>query len=72
MIEPWVTPWSSLIYKKLHHEPFQPRAEGWKFLRRPALRCQWRQPLDHLRPGPLTFRAGFPGMGIRRLNHSCR
>jgi SAM-dependent methyltransferase len=31
MIEPWVTPWSSLVYGKLHHEPFDPRAERWEF-----------------------------------------
>jgi SAM-dependent methyltransferase len=31
MIEPWVTPWSTLIYGRLHHEPFQPRAEQWEF-----------------------------------------
>jgi SAM-dependent methyltransferase len=26
MIEPWVTLWSSLVYRSLHHEPFDPRA----------------------------------------------
>ncbi|MBI4964015.1 MAG: class I SAM-dependent methyltransferase [Desulfomonile tiedjei] len=31
MIEPWVTPWSTLIYSRLHHEPFQPRAKEWEF-----------------------------------------
>jgi SAM-dependent methyltransferase len=31
MIEPWVTPWSRLIYSKLHHEPFHPEAEEWGF-----------------------------------------
>jgi SAM-dependent methyltransferase len=31
MIEPWVTPWSKLVYGKLHHEPFQPQAERWEF-----------------------------------------
>ncbi len=30
MIEPWVNPWSSFIYKYLHHEPFQPEAQGWE------------------------------------------
>jgi hypothetical protein len=29
MIEPWVTPWSRFIYKKLHHEPFEPETESW-------------------------------------------
>lgn len=31
MIEPWVTPWSKLIYTKLHHEPFDPAAASWEF-----------------------------------------
>ena len=31
MIEPWVTPWSRLIYGRLHHEPFCPEATAWEF-----------------------------------------
>jgi len=31
MIEPWVTPWSRLIYKRLHEEPFAPEAKDWEF-----------------------------------------
>jgi SAM-dependent methyltransferase len=31
MIEPWVTPWSTLIYSRLHHEPFVPQATEWDF-----------------------------------------
>lgn len=30
MIEPWVTPWSRLIYTRLHHEPFRLEAEHWE------------------------------------------
>lgn len=30
MLEPWVTPWSRLIYKYLHHEPFDPDAKTWQ------------------------------------------
>ncbi len=30
MIEPWVSAWSSLIYSRLHHELFLPKAE-WGF-----------------------------------------
>jgi SAM-dependent methyltransferase len=33
MIEPWVTLWSSVVYRHLHHEPFEPRAEQWEFPR---------------------------------------
>ena len=31
MVEPWVTPWSQLVYSKFHHEPFQPEAVEWSF-----------------------------------------
>jgi len=30
MIEPWVTPWSKVIYGKLHHEAFKPDAVEWE------------------------------------------
>lgn len=30
MVEPWVSPWSKLIYRHLHHEPFLPAAESWE------------------------------------------
>ena len=32
MIEPWVTPWSRFVYKRFHHEPFDPEAADWCFL----------------------------------------
>ena len=28
MIEPWVSPWSRLVYMHLHHEPFLPNADA--------------------------------------------
>jgi len=31
MIEPWVTPWSRLVYTELHYEPFQPDVQEWEF-----------------------------------------
>lgn len=31
MVEPWVTPWSTLVYTRLHHEPFEPDAPNWEF-----------------------------------------
>ncbi len=31
MVEPWVSAWSRVIYKKLHSEPFRPDAEEWEF-----------------------------------------
>jgi len=29
MIEPWITSWSEIIYRHLHHEPFDKNAEKW-------------------------------------------
>jgi len=31
LIEPWVTPWSRVVYTSLHHEPFRPEAGAWEF-----------------------------------------
>jgi hypothetical protein len=31
MIEPWNSPWSRWVYKKFHHEPFEPTAAVWEF-----------------------------------------
>ena len=33
MIEPWVSPWSAFVYRRLHHEPFVPDARTWEFPR---------------------------------------
>jgi len=31
MVEPWFTPWSGVIYRHFHHEPFQPESPAWEF-----------------------------------------
>lgn len=31
MLEPWVGNWSTLIYQRIHHEPFTPKAKSWSF-----------------------------------------
>jgi len=30
LIEPWVSSWSTLIYRRLHEEPYLPQAESWE------------------------------------------
>jgi len=30
MVEPWNTAWSRFVYRRLHHEPFDDRAESWR------------------------------------------
>jgi SAM-dependent methyltransferase len=31
MVEPWHTIWSRFIYRRFHHEPFEPAAAAWEF-----------------------------------------
>jgi SAM-dependent methyltransferase len=31
MVEPWVTKWSSFVYRRLHHEPFDSETSDWNF-----------------------------------------
>jgi SAM-dependent methyltransferase len=31
MIEPWVSPWSRFVYRRFHHEPFEPDVKSWEF-----------------------------------------
>jgi SAM-dependent methyltransferase len=31
MVEPWASPWSIFVHRKLHHEPFDPEAPQWSF-----------------------------------------
>ena len=31
LVEPWVSNWSNLIYRKLHDEPFEPESKDWEF-----------------------------------------
>jgi SAM-dependent methyltransferase len=33
MVEPWITPWSRLIYRRVHHEPLDQHAVDWAFSR---------------------------------------
>ncbi len=30
MVEPWNTAWSRFVYRRLHHEPWEPETEGWE------------------------------------------
>jgi SAM-dependent methyltransferase len=30
LLEPWVTSWSRVVYRYLHHEPFDPAATDWR------------------------------------------
>jgi SAM-dependent methyltransferase len=31
LVEPWISPWSRFVYRRLHHEPCEPSAAQWSF-----------------------------------------
>lgn len=68
MIEPWVTWWSTLVYKHLHHEPFDPEAPSWSFPSGGPLSCA-----NSANPWILfvrdrnQFEARFPDLRIEQI-----
>jgi SAM-dependent methyltransferase len=68
MIEPWVTSWSSLIYSRFHHEPFQPQATSWEFpLKGPLSGANGALPWIMFSRDRAQFEAEMPGWKIRRI-----
>ena len=68
MIEPWVTPWSRLIWTRFHHEPFRPDAEDWSFASTGPLSgsnsaIPW---IAFVRDRP-RFESLFPELSIERI-----
>lgn len=68
MIEPWVTPWSQLIWTRFHHEPFRPDAEDWSFASTGPLSgsnsaIPW---IAFVRDRP-RFESLFPELSIERI-----
>ena len=52
MVEPWVSPWSSWVYKTFHHEPFDPKTKKWTFtLKGPLSGAKWCIALDSISAG---------------------
>ena len=66
MIEPWFTPWSRLVYTKLHHEPFQPKARAWEFPRKgPLSGANGALPWIIFERDRVQFEHEFPELKIR-------
>jgi SAM-dependent methyltransferase len=69
MIEPWVSPWSRLIYGRLHHEPFDPDAQQWTFPSRgPLSSANGAQPWIVFRRDRVRFEKEFPEWEIRSVD----
>ena len=68
MIEPWVTPWSSFIYTRFHHEPFDPETPGWSFAGAgPLSSANGALPWIIFDRDREKFRAEFPGLLIEQV-----
>lgn len=67
-IEPWVTPWSRLVYAHLHHEPFDPDAERWHLASGgPLSGANGALPWIVLERDRAVFEREFPCWRIRRV-----
>jgi SAM-dependent methyltransferase len=65
LIEPWVSPWSRLIYTNLHHEPFRPEETGWSHsLAGPLSGANGALPWIILHRDRAEFEAQFPELAI--------
>jgi len=65
MVEPWVSPWSRLVYTYLHHEPFLPDATNWEFPRTgPLSGANGALPWIMFERDRAQFEREFPGWHI--------
>ena len=68
MIEPWVTPWSRVVHRKLHHEPFEPEAADWGFPRTgPLSGANGALPWILFERDRAQFRREFPEWRVARV-----
>lgn len=70
MVEPWVTPFSSLIYEKLHHEPFLPDATSWRVpTSGPMTSSNQALPWIVLCRDSAKFSRAFPEWSVRAIRY---
>ena len=68
MIEPWKTPWSSVIYRTVHHEPFEPKRREWDFESTgPLSGANGALPWIVFSRDRGLFERKFPGFAIKRV-----
>jgi SAM-dependent methyltransferase len=68
MVEPWVTAWSRIVYRYLHHEPFVPAASEWEFPPEgPLSGANGALPWIVFRRDRLRFEREFPEWSIDRV-----
>jgi SAM-dependent methyltransferase len=71
MIEPWFTAWSGLVYRKLHHEPFEPDVPNWEFASGgPLSGANGALPWIVFARDRERFEREFDGLRIRRIEPS--
>lgn len=69
MIEPWVTAWSRLVYRYLHHEPFDPDANDWHFQNGgPLTSANSALPWIVFDRDRQKFEDGFPEWQVKRID----
>jgi SAM-dependent methyltransferase len=68
MIEPWVTRWSTFIYKKLHSEPFVTETRHWEFESTgPLSGANIAMPWLIFERDRAEFEATYPGWRIHKI-----
>jgi SAM-dependent methyltransferase len=68
MVEPWVTGWSRIVYRYLHHEPFEPAAPEWEFPSEgPLSGANGALPWIVFQRDRLRFEREFPDWSIERV-----
>ena len=67
-IEPWVTAWSRFVYRRFHHEPFDPERPDWSFpASGPLSGANGALPWIVLQRDRARFEAEFPQWRIREI-----
>ncbi len=63
MVEPWITPWSRLLYQRLNDEPCEPEAEAWELRRGSNIALPWMV----FARDRAQFEAEFPQWRVERV-----